>query len=384
MSINLTKMKLKSITLAGYKSIGAEETSIDFGDITILLGANGVGKSNLISFFNMLNAITRQALQVHIAEQGYADSFLHFGAKKTNEITAAFIFEEGDIVANYSFTLSHAVGDTLIFAQQYFSYQQEGQPSHTLEIPSTVKETDFFGKYIRIISDMLGQIVDTAFGLLSHCKTYHFQDTAMNARVRGQGYVQDNQYLNSDASNLAAFLFRLKENADTEPYYRKIVRYIQLAMPQFGDFDLRPNEHNKKYIALNWRDRTDNSYLFGPHQISDGSLRFMCLATLLLQAPSLLPKVIILDEPELGLHPSAINYLSGMIKTASQYAQIVIATQSPRLVDEFELNNIVTVERDNITHSTVFTRKNESDLSEWLNEYSLSELWEKNVIGGQP
>ena len=128
-------------------------------------------------------------------------------------------------------------------------------------------------------------------------------------------------------------------------------------MPQFGDFDLAPNERNKNYITLNWRDKNNSQYLFGPHQISDGSLRFMCLATLLLQPQTLLPNVIILDEPELGLHPSAISYFAGMIKSASKHAQIVIATQSPRLVDEFELENIVIVERDRNANSSSFGRK---------------------------
>ena len=154
-------------------------------------------------------------------------------------------------------------------------------------------------------------------------------------------------------------------------------------MPQFLDFELRPNASNKNYITLNWKDKYQ-SHLFGPHQISDGSLRFMALATLLLQPIEFSPSVIILDEPELGLHPSAIAYLAGMIKAASKKIQIVVATQSQRLVDEFELSNIVIVERDKVANSTTFQRKNPETLSNWLEEYSLSELWEKNVIGGQP
>jgi predicted ATPase len=155
-------------------------------------------------------------------------------------------------------------------------------------------------------------------------------------------------------------------------------------MPQFGDFDLFPSQRNPNYITLNWRDKSNPQHLFGPHQISDGSLRFMCLATLLLQPPSLLPNVIVLDEPELGLHPSAITYFAGMVKAASQHAQIIIATQSPKLVDEFGLEHIVIVERNPLTNSSVFTRKNPDELQGWLEDYSLSELWEKNVIGGQP
>ncbi|GAB4420690.1 MAG: hypothetical protein OHK0039_34550 [Bacteroidia bacterium] len=220
--------------------------------------------------------------------------------------------------------------------------------------------------------------------MLKACQVFHFHDTSANARVRGQGYIEDNRYLNSDGGNLAACLFQLKENPETLPYYTKIVRYIQEVMPQFGDFDLAPNARNKSYITLNWRDRHHPQHLFGPHQISDGSLRFMCLAALLLQPQSLLPRVVVLDEPELGLHPSAIIYLAGMVKSASKHVQIVIATQSPRLVDEFGLEDIVVVERDSDARSSVFSHKDPDALAAWLEAYSLSELWEKNVIGGQP
>lgn len=155
-------------------------------------------------------------------------------------------------------------------------------------------------------------------------------------------------------------------------------------MPQFGDFDLAPSPGNQRYISLNWRARKHPQYLMGPHQLSDGSLRFMALTALLLQPEETLPAVIVLDEPELGLHPSAIGFLAGMIRAASQHAQVVIATQSQRLVDEFDLENIVVVERNSITDATTFERKDPVALAQWLEEYSLGELWEKNVIGGQP
>ena len=154
-------------------------------------------------------------------------------------------------------------------------------------------------------------------------------------------------------------------------------------MPQFLDFDLKPSSQNEKYISLNWKDES-NDFLFGPHQISDGSLRFMAIATLLLQPPSSLPSVIILDEPELGLHPSAIAHLASMVKSASRHTQIIMATQSQRLVDEFEVNSIVVTERVRGENSSKFKQLSEEELQDWLDRYALSELWEKNIIGGQP
>jgi predicted ATPase len=380
-------MKLKSISLKGYKSFDNKDgATINFGDVTVLLGANGVGKSNLVSFFSMLNYMMTGALQTYIAERGYAESFLYFGTKQTREISACLTFEDEQATDEYMFRLTHAAGDILIFAEEQIRYhKRNSEKPFILTLNPGVRESDILqiatGRDTRQ-SDK--QTAATVLKLLRNCKVYHFHDTSSSARVRGRGYIEDNQYLNSDAGNLAAFLYRLKEDAEMFPYYQKIVRYVQRVMPQFGDFDLRPGSLNDKYIALNWRDSSYQEHLFGAHQLSDGSLRFMCLAALLLQPTQLLPKVIILDEPELGLHPSAISYLAGMIKAASIHAQIIIATQSPRLVDEFELSDIVIVEQNRQTHATTFQRKNPVELAEWLENYSLSELWEKNVIGGQP
>jgi predicted ATPase len=382
-------MKLKSVDIKGYKSIdGITGTSVEFGDITVLLGANGVGKSNLVSFFSMLNHMMTGSLQNFVAERGFADSFLYYGSKITRQIGCKLEFEDKENTYSYQCKLTHAAGDIFIFSEETLSltYQHNDKNEfHTIQLNPAVRESDLIEYVQRPKETPLKKVMALVIlQQLSECKVYHFHDTSMTARVRGQGYILDNHYLSSDGGNLGAFLYRLKGDPETFPYYKKIVRYIQQAMPQFGDFDLAANERNQNYITLNWRDNKNQQFLFGPHQISDGSLRFMCLATLLLQPPTLLPKVIILDEPELGLHPSAIGYFASMVKTASKHAQVIIATQSPRLVDEFGLENIVVVERDRITDATTFSRKETHELLPWLEEYSLSELWEKNVIGGQP
>ncbi len=255
---------------------------------------------------------------------------------------------------------------------------EENLPLYNFKSTETTKESTILSLSKNfLLPSQIHDFINTIF----YWGIYHFGDTSV---VLDNGYIENNQKLSSDASNLAAFLYRLKENPNSTKHYNKIVRYVQKAMPQFGDFDLKPNAINPKYITLNWREKSNRDYLFGPHQISDGSLRFMALATLFLQPEELLPKLIVLDEPELGLHPSALGYLAGMIKAASQHCQVVMATQSQRLVDEFEVENIVVVERNKITNNTEFKRKTAEELSDWLNEYSLGELWEKNVIGGQP
>jgi predicted ATPase len=194
--------------------------------------------------------------------------------------------------------------------------------------------------------------------------------------------VEDGAFLREDAGNLAAYLLTLRETE--RRYYDRIVETIRQVFPQFGDFVLEPRPLNQRNIILNWRERNRSEYLFGPHQLSDGTLRFMALATLFLQPPEKLPSVIVIDEPELGLHPYAITVLAGIIKAAAFDCQVILSTQSTRLVDEFDVDQIVIVERDRKDNCTRTHRPDAKALEEWIQEYTTSELWEKNVLGGRP
>jgi predicted ATPase len=378
------RMKLKNLNLKGFKSIDSEGQSIEFGDITVFLGANGSGKSNLVSFFKLLNYLTAGGLQIFIGQQGFANSLLYYGSSTTPRIRAELSFEQaGAGKETYSFTLSHASGDTLIFTEEYVGWEHPGsQGPKKVDLGAGHKETKLLEDRK---AEAVGPIILFMLGRLNLCQVYHFHDTSSTAGIRNQGYTGDNQYLQGNAGNLAAFLFAMANNEEGKKHYERIVRHIQLVMPQFGDFVLRPSPENKDYIRLDWREKKRKDYIFGPHLLSDGSLRFMALATLLLQpAVAFHPKVIILDEPELGLHPAAIASLAGMIRAASMKSQIIVATQSPRLVDEFNIDEIVIVERDEAKDRSLFKRLDEKDLSEWLERYSLSDLWEKNVLGGRP
>lgn len=374
------KLKLTNINLKGYKSIDLRGQDIPIGNITIFLGANGSGKSNLISFFKMLNYIMTGALQRYVGDSGFADSLLYYGSKKTPRLEADITFSDSISKDNYKFSLSHAAGDTLIFTEETLIWQNHNScKPYTIQLDPGLKESGLYD-YCRKKRNKTAWVI---FELLKGCQVFQFHDTSKEAKIRNSGYINDDAFLRSDGGNLSAFLYSMQQQKDREKYYQRIVRYIRMAMPQFKDFVLKPSPRNKEYILLNWTEN-DSDYIFGPHQISDGSLRFMALATLLLQPPKTLPKVIILDEPELGLHPSAISILAGMITTASQHSQILLATQSTRLIDEFKASDIVIVERNEKEKCSTYQKLDESKLSEWLEQYCMSELWEKNVIGGRP
>ena len=180
--------------------------------------------------------------------------------------------------------------------------------------------------------------------------------------------------------DLAALLLRLRgENG--ESVYRRIVTTICLIAPFFDDFDLEPAGPNKKDIILNWRDKGSDQ-VFGPHQLSDGTLRAICLVTLLLQPEDELPDLIIVDEPELGLHPYALNVVASLLKKVSHHTQVLISTQSSSFLDNFAAEDVVVVSREG--KESQFIRPDPAKLETWLDEYSLGEVWEKNVIGGGP
>ncbi|MDR0730966.1 MAG: AAA family ATPase [Treponema sp.] len=360
---------LTNIAIEGFKSI--KKQTIPLNNITIVIGANGAGKSNLVSFFKMLNCMLSGGLQQFIGKEGGAQSLLYYGPKNTRVLTVSLSLEINSHKDVYEFSLAKAVQDTLIFAEEAAIFD-----GHKKEFGSGQKESVLSAE--RNIDNW------TLKDFFSGCRFFQFHDTSDTARIRNNSYIERNKYLYSDAGNLPAYLYMLKNVSDNyRKYYDRIVEKIRYVMPQFGDFVLEPQEVNPANILLNWHEAT-GEYLFGPHQISDGVLRFMALATLLLQPPERLPKIIIIDEPELGLHPQAIDLLGGMILTAGRHTQIIAATQSPRLLDSFNCENVLVAERDNADNCSVFKRLDVSELSQWLDEYSLSQLWEKNVLGGQP
>ncbi len=368
-----TNDRLQSVEIKGFKSIPyAHPLTIEFGDVTILLGANGAGKSNIISFFKMLGYMMNGSLQRFIAQSGTNQKFLHYGAKRTPTLSALIKFQGKGKTATYSFNLTNAVPDRLIISSEEIELHRESEKRPFKK----QLQSDFNESALVTATDRTDKVFRR---LLGGCKVYQFSDSSITSPMRQASTVDSAQYLQSEANNLASFLYYLKNNYPQS--YQRITEYVQGVVPQFKEFYLEPE---RGYISLKWIDNSPNDYVLSADQFSDGSIRFIALATLLLQPQKTMPCVIIVDEPELGLHPYAIDQLNEMIKDASKHAQVVVATQSTAIIDGFSVDDITIIERDEAMQGSIAKHLTQEEYNDWLEDYTVSELWNKNVIGGRP
>lgn len=355
---------IERIIIERYKSI--REMDLRLAPINILIGANGAGKSNFISFFQLVNQIYEGRLKQYSAKKG-ANNLLHGGLKHSESIRGLLDFDDTNA---YEFELEPRDDESLRIASQvdYWNGHNDKTKDYerwhfNLPVEPYRNATSARGKYLK--------------KYLESFRVYHFHDTSDTSAMKTSGPIDDNVNLREDAGNLAAFLYLLQER---HPHaYRRIEMAVRSIAPFFKRFDLKPRQINPDQIKLEWSERDSDMYL-DAHNLSDGTLRFMALATLLLQPNP--PQTILIDEPELGLHPFAIHKLAALLQKASVSSQIIVSTQSVELVNQFDPEDIVTVDREN--GQSIFQRLDKSGLQHWLDEFSLGDIWQKNVIGGQP
>lgn len=366
--------RLHSIRISGWKSIQDIVPNLELGSINVLIGANGSGKSNFVSFFKLMNELVNERLQIYIGRSGGANSVLHAGIKNTTQLLAELMVDTEAGRIGYRFGLLPLAADSLFLLMSEF-LESPFHPQLTALLDGKLHSETGLNQE----ADRGNQAALLVRIFLKQCHVFHFHDTSETAKLRLPGYIEENQHLNSDGSNLAAMLYLYQQTKPTA--YRRIKSAIRKIMPMFDAYVLEPQRLNSRNILLNWK-QTGSEYLFGPHQISDGTLRAMALITLFLQPEDDLPDVIILDEPELGLHPHAIEIITGLIRAASLKTQVILTTQSTTFLDHFDPQEIIVV--DSKEGHSVFRRLEPEGLKDWLEDYSVSELWEKNVLGGGP
>jgi predicted ATPase len=364
--------ELDYITVKGFKSIASLD-EMKLGPINVLIGPNGSGKSNFIEVFSFLHAIRAGHLQEYVVRAGGADRILHFGSKVTKQIHLHVSFQ-GEI-NQYQIVLAATEGDELYpLSEQVFFWNKQRFPDRP-----HFESLERRGAEAGISGDSRSKVAKFVRGHLDRWRLYHFHDTSSTSPMKKTADVGDNRFLRPDGSNLASFLYYLRQRHESS--YSLIRRTVQRVAPFFDDFLLEPQRLNEDKVRLEWRHKGSDAY-FDASSLSDGSLRFIALATLFLQPESHRPSVILVDEPELGLHPYAITMLASLMKQAAARTQVILSTQSPFLLDHFQPEDVLVADR--VRRETKFTRLETASLATWLEDYSLGQLWEKAEIGGRP
>lgn len=361
---------LEKLTIKNFKSI--RDQTLALGSLNVFIGGNGSGKSNLIQVFRFLREIVNQNLAAYTGTKGGADSLLYFGRKCSPEMSFFLEFGEGHISNAYRVVLGGTDDDDFVISNEIaFYHDKKAYPHKPFE-----KHVTSFSKESKL--KQVGHICATqVMRDLDSYRIYHFHDTSDTAAVKGTVEVEDNRVLRSQAENLAAFLYWMQ--LMKPDHYANVQDTVRQIAPFFEEFRLAPRALDASKIRLEWKEKGSDAY-FNASSFSDGTLRFICLATLLLQPD--LPAVILLDEPELGLHPAAVTLLADLLSSAATRTQVLVATQSVTLVNQFEPECVWTVDRED--KQSVFRHLKGEDMTAWLDDYALGELWEKNVLGARP
>ncbi len=356
---------IEYIQIEGFKSI--RSANLKLGHVNVFIGSNGSGKSNFISFFKLLHAILNQQLQRFVIEEK-ADNLLYFGRKHTEQLYGKLYFTKDKKNNNgYWFKLAPTREGGLFIEEEGFGYNVTNESDY-------LNYFNFKNSLESVLPTQNGYRYDYLNDYLSNLQIYHFHDTSSTSMLRRACDINDNRFLRSDGRNLPAFLFLLKK---VHPkIFARLERTIQSVAPYIDRLILEPRQLKPNEIELRWVDNGDLESEFSAYQFSDGTLRFIALATVLMQPSP--PSVIIIDEPELGLHPHAISKLAGLIEAISHETQIIISTQSVNLVDCFSPDQVFAVDRED--NQSVFQKLDSEKLQKWLEDSPLGELWERNII----
>lgn len=352
---------IERIIIENYKSIRKMDLRLE--PINILIGANGAGKSNFISFFELARRVFTNEIEQY-SKKKLAGNLLYHGLKHSGYISGLLDF---DNIRAFSFKLTPQNDESLWISQYGIRLNIHQSPDKNYDQWNESKSSNDWRENL----DKLTENHVDSF------RIYHFHDTSDTSPMKQSGPIDDNQYLRKDAGNLAAFLYLLREKHPQN--FRRIEMTIRSVAPFFEKFDLKPRNLNPDQIKLEWKEQDSDMYL-DAHNFSDGTLRFIALVALLMQPDP--PKTIIIDEPELGLHPVAINKIAALIQKVSDQSQVIVSTQSVELVNQFAPEEIITVDREE--GQSVFHRLDGERVQDWLEEFSLGDIWQKNIIGGQP
>jgi predicted ATPase len=361
----------QQIHIAGFCSL--KHVVLEPGRLTLLIGPNGAGKSNLLQALRLIPLLRTRSLQSYVADHGFGAALLHYGPKTTEAIEIGVLIRDQGSSYRFDARLAFASDDSLYFQTENAACLHPDGSWLISTLGSGHRESKLQE------ASPENQTVTAVNRWLARMTFYHFHDTSAQSKLRTHARKEDDRYPRSDGSNLSAYLLRLKESDqdDDRKSWQRINRHCRHIAPAIKELD--PVAVNDS-VRLDWID--DRDQRFGCHQLSDGTLRALALITVLSQPTERLPRLISIDEPELGLHPAAIALIAELCRSICRHTQIVLSTQSTELLDHFMVEEVVVVEREE--GETTLKRLKELDLRHWLEDYSLRDLYAKGVIGGAP
>lgn len=390
-------MLIKSLKIANLLSYGQQAEAVELGQLNILIGPNGSGKSNFLEVISLLQAAPEQ-LTRPIRDGGGIQDWLHksgrSGSAQDARIEAVIANSKGQKNFRYGLAFNEVGGRFEVRdeylenekadagkKQPYFFYRwNEGRPVLNTTGSAVVGERKLRRESIKPEQSILSQKRDADFYPEMTWVAEQFQSMRLyrewtfgrySAPRLPQKTDQPNDRLEQDCSNLGLVLNRLRMNVNA---HKQLIEALRAVYEGIEDVHVRVEGGTAQVFLI------EEKGAIPATRLSDGTLRYLAILALLCDPNP--PPLVVLEEPELGLHPDMLPTLARLLADASTRTQLVITTHAPSLVDAFSDNPsaILVCERDG--DGTHIERLDAEHLAPWLEKYRLGELWTRGQIGG--
>lgn len=376
--------RFREISIKGFRRLA--NVQLELRPLSVLIGANGIGKTSVLDVFSLLASSAQGSLNVALGELGGLSALITYDSADELALGISMEIEKDAQTQSYSLAIQPR-GHSYIIAEEVLHqvhgpFEYNSVESHGGDVRYHEK-----GEVIRPTWDhnpletSLAQVPKVFLWpedfrrRLASSTFYHALDVEPRSPVRLPQPMRPAGLPGKNGEDLIPCLYYLREaNRDR---FEAIEDSLHAVFPDFERLDFPPVAAGT--LALVWRDRRFSKPLYAD-QLSEGMLRFLWLVTLL-QSPDL-PTVTLIDEPEVSLHPELLNLLADLFREASQHTQLVVATHSDRLVRFLKPSEVVAFDSANDGMAKL-TWADKLDLEEWLAEYSLDEVWSRGLMGGR-
>jgi predicted ATPase len=394
---------ITSLTIKGYRSL--KDVTIPLGPLNVMIGPNGGGKTNIMDVLALLQEAATGSLSDAIDRRGPIRSLLFAGGAKSIEVAVEISLPPGfrralrsgaQKTLRYAVTLAPAGGGYYVKSERMWSDDVRkalGFPVFAgrgvLARATQTAAKTFLAEHQMTPAELALSRPDSVLSPVARLRltflkkvlgravcVYGLPDTRTDAPMRQPQVARMESVLKRDSSNLPAVLQLISQSDRYEHMYEDIESELRAGFPQEFRGLKFPSSGGDGRIAMRWREKAFPDRSFDAYEISDGTINFVRLATLL--AGSTTPQVVCIDEPEVGLHPRLIRLVAEMLQANAGPRQFIVATHSPALVDKLNPEEVLVVEKTE--GATQVRRLDPDDLKHWLDKFSLGELWQTGQL----